>query len=48
MSILVHPDKNQDDKERAQVSFEGWVTLFYSPHIPPFCSLLMIYLFRTV
>ena len=22
-SILVHPDKNQDDKERAQSAFEG-------------------------
>ena len=23
LSILVHPDKNQDDKDRAQSAFEG-------------------------
>ena len=23
MSILVHPDKNKDDEERAQKAFEG-------------------------
>jgi len=23
LSILVHPDKNQDDPDRAQTSFEG-------------------------
>jgi len=26
MSILVHPDKNLEDKERAQVAFEGGLT----------------------
>lgn len=25
LSILVHPDKNQDDKDRAEAAFEGTV-----------------------
>lgn len=28
MSILVHPDKNQDDAERAQQAFESKFTLY--------------------
>lgn len=28
LSILVHPDKNQDDPERAQKAFEGRNTCF--------------------
>jgi hypothetical protein len=29
MSILVHPDKNQDDQERAQKAFEGQFLLYW-------------------
>lgn len=31
LSILVHPDKNQDDQDRAQKAFEGINTHFYFP-----------------
>lgn len=35
LSILVHPDKNQDNKERAQLAFEvvnkAWKTLENEP-----------------
>ena len=30
MSVLVHPDKNQDDAERAQKAFEGGFCYAYS------------------
>lgn len=30
MSILVHPDKNQDDSERAQQAFESIYNFFWS------------------
>lgn len=29
LSILVHPDKNQDDADRAQKAFEGICTFTY-------------------
>lgn len=40
LSILVHPDKNQDDAERAQKAFEGISMAFLAPAgiVAPVCS----------
>jgi len=33
MSILVHPDKNQEDKDRAQTAFEGKLLIDFPSHL---------------
>ena len=31
LSFLVHPDKNPDDRDRAQRAFEGRIGIYLSP-----------------
>ena len=42
LSILVHPDKNQDDKERAQAAFDGNFNFIFVAPVPKFTLLLIL------
>ena len=44
MSILVHPDKNLEDKERAQVAFEGGLTFQLLNILINLCRCLIMHL----